>query len=137
MCVVLTLWWARSYRTMDAISGSWRSNYIYVGTVAGELCVTTTRSIESTPATWLAFSEPVDENSEASITGGDDFDFQHFLGCRWAVFGDGYQLIVPLWTALLSCGALAIAPWLVELARRGHAASAGSRSITKVATGAA
>jgi hypothetical protein len=101
------------------VSGSWRTNYIYVGTFAGNLCVASMKAPESMPAEWIAFSAPVSADSEliSSTTGSD---VHEFLGCRWPMFGASYRLIVPLWIGLVACGVLAVAPWMPAVARSGY-----------------
>ncbi len=119
MCLSLITLWARSYWKLDVASGNKGSRFIYLSILRGEFHF----SRIVTPAGFPI--EPWRLRLHRQITDGDleahensQRGTQRLLGFGWKVFGNGWQINVPLWQPILLSVAFATAvclPWHFSL----------------------
>jgi hypothetical protein len=117
-CVMFIAVLARSYWKLDGISGNRGSEYVYFDILMGRVHYS-----RSTPATtippmsipWRAFHGPIFDTDLHPRMSDSQVRGKHILGFGWQVWGNGWEVSVPLWSLVLISGVLATAPWTHQL----------------------
>ena len=110
-CVLLIVVWGRSYWRLDGVSGTRGIHFTYLDTLQGEFHFARIVPASGGSVPWRAFHNPI---VETDLQARDDSQKgrHHAFGVGWKVFGNGWQVAIPLWLPVLICGALTAIPWL-------------------------
>jgi len=108
--VLLIVLWVRSYWWIDGISGNRGRHYIYADVHSGlARFARIVPTGQFPPVPWRAFSHSLRE-SDLEAAANSSKGNHRALGFQWRIFGNGWNVAVPIWFPALICGGLAAVP---------------------------
>jgi hypothetical protein len=110
LCVLLIVFWVRSYGWFDSISVSFNGRHTYwLGSIAGEIRHTKMATSRPHGLQWRTSDDPVSETLRREVLPNwSVLGFRSFNSPN----GRGTSLTIPHWFPVVILAALAAAPWL-------------------------
>jgi hypothetical protein len=110
--VLLVALWARSFWMIDVASGNRGPHFVYLNTLRGKFHFSRIVTPPGFPIEpWRVRHRQIHDRDLETFESTQQ-NARRALGFGWKVFGNGWQVTVPLWQPVLLTAVCAIAVWL-------------------------
>src|SRR5262245_36880278 len=98
--LLIIVLWVRSYWWLDSLSGNSGREYVYLDTMTGRFHYSRSTNPSCVPVPWRVFHTPIVLDSLRSRQ-SESAGSHAFLGYRWKVWLNGWEISVAFWLPLL------------------------------------